>query len=66
MMGHKKKSEKRDSNPRPQPWQGCALPTELFSHFHLFLRQRKGTTFFKTDKEKMKFFCKNKIFIATI
>ena len=29
--GHKKKSEKRDSNPRPQPWQGCALPTELFS-----------------------------------
>ena len=25
-------SEKRDSNPRPQPWQGCALPTELFSH----------------------------------
>ncbi len=24
-------SEKRDSNPRPQPWQGCALPTELFS-----------------------------------
>jgi hypothetical protein len=24
------KSGKRDSNPRPQPWQGCALPTELF------------------------------------
>ena len=24
-------SEKRDSNPRPQPWQGCALPAELFS-----------------------------------
>ena len=23
---------KRDSNPRPQPWQGCALPAELFSH----------------------------------
>src|ERR1035437_6057685 len=23
-------SGKRDSNPRPQPWQGCALPTELF------------------------------------
>ena len=30
--GHKKKSEKRDSNPRPRPWQGRALPTELFSH----------------------------------
>ena len=25
-----KLSGKRDSNPRPQPWQGCALPTELF------------------------------------
>ena len=23
-------SEKRGSNPRPQPWQGCALSTELF------------------------------------
>ena len=26
-------SEKWDSNPRPQPWQGCALPTELLSRF---------------------------------
>ena len=26
-----RKSEKRDSNPRPRPWQGRALPTELFS-----------------------------------
>src|SRR5688572_14351076 len=25
-----RQSGKRDSNPRPQPWQGCALPTELF------------------------------------
>lgn len=25
-------SEKRDLNPRPRPWQGRALPTELFSH----------------------------------
>ncbi len=24
-------SEKRDSNPRPRPWQGRALPTELLS-----------------------------------
>ena len=30
-------SEKRDSNPRPQPWQGCALPTELFSHYFYLL-----------------------------
>ena len=27
-------SGKRDSNSRPQPWQGCALPTELFPHCH--------------------------------
>ena len=25
-------SGKRDSNSRPQPWQGCALPAELFPH----------------------------------
>ena len=24
-----KESGKRDLNSRPQPWQGCALPTEL-------------------------------------
>ena len=27
---HWQESGKRDSNSRPQPWQGCALPTELF------------------------------------
>src|SRR5690606_12413676 len=31
-------SGKRDSNSRPQPWQGCALPTELFPH-EFFLRR---------------------------
>ena len=31
-------SGKRDSDPRPQPWQGCALPTELFPHFLSFER----------------------------
>ena len=25
-------SGKPGSNRRPQPWQGCALPTELFPH----------------------------------
>ena len=25
-------SGKGDSNSRPQPWQGCALPAELFPH----------------------------------
>ena len=32
-------SEKRGSNPRPRPWQGRALPTELFSHEHYKLEQ---------------------------
>ena len=31
----KKKSGKRDSNSRPRPWQGRALPTELFPQFFL-------------------------------
>ncbi len=31
LSGIFKMSEKRDSNPRPRPWQGRALPTELFS-----------------------------------
>ena len=30
-------SGKRDSNSRPQPWQGYALPTELFPHIEQFL-----------------------------
>jgi hypothetical protein len=30
--GFNKWSGKRDSNPRPRPWQGRALPTELFPH----------------------------------
>ncbi len=29
-------SGKRDSNSRPQPWQGCALPTELFPQILTF------------------------------
>ena len=29
---HKKKSDRRDSNPRPPPWQGGVLPTVLLSH----------------------------------
>ncbi len=41
-------SEKRDSNPRPRPWQGRALPTELFSRFaRRFCRLRcKGRYYF--------------------
>ena len=35
-LGHILKwSGKRGSNSRPRPWQGRALPTELFPHHHL-------------------------------
>ena len=33
-------SGKRDSNPRPLPWQGNALPAELFPHCHCLLGHR--------------------------
>ena len=33
-------SEKRGSNPRPRPWQGRALPTELFSHVKFYEKER--------------------------
>ncbi|GEM_PF-6917849 len=47
-------SGKRGSDPRPQPWQGCALPTELFPHFNPVPCgwDCKGTEFFL----KCKFF----------
>ena len=36
------KSGKRDSDPRPQPWQGCALPTELLPQiFHFIVKRRR-------------------------
>ena len=32
---HRIWSGKRDSNSRPPPWQGDALPTELFPHYEI-------------------------------
>jgi hypothetical protein len=34
-------SERRVSNSRPQPWQGCALPTELLSHLLLLFQRTR-------------------------
>ena len=31
------KSDRRDSNPRPPPWQGGVLPTVLLSHIKYVL-----------------------------
>ena len=55
-------SGKRDSDPRPQPWQGCALPTELFPHFKLLTRSTllqmrcKGNAFFLKPQTFWTFF----------
>ena len=60
----KKESGKRDSDPRPQPWQGCALPTELFPLISSCSEGIsldcgcKGTTFFRTAKTFQRFFSK--------
>ncbi len=35
-------SGKRDSNPRPRPWQGRALPTELFPHYRHLTHGESG------------------------
>ena len=59
-------SGKRDSNSRPRPWQGRALPTELFSHLLCLKRTSflfcdcKDTSFFLTSKNIVKKL-KNKI-----
>ena len=41
-------SGRRGSNSRPQPWQGCALPTELLPHFSVW--DCKGTNKIETSK----------------
>ena len=50
-------SGKRDSNPRPRPWQGRALPTELFPQYvkinisKYFIRECKFKRFFHYAKD---------------
>ena len=52
-------SERRDSNPRHQPWQGCTLPTELLSHKLLIiianLSQKVNILPLKIDKNNLLF-----------
>ena len=64
----KKMSGKRDSDPRPRPWQGRALPTELLPHCSLCEKHSpececKGTAFFLTCKLFEAFFSKNLHFL---
>ena len=44
-------SGKRDSNPRPRPWQGRALPTELFPQY--FSRTKNKEPRQKTKNSKL-------------
>ena len=61
-------SGKRDSDPRPQPWQGCALPTELFPRFFLVwkaslsIADAKVLLFLELPKLFSRFFQKNIVF----
>ena len=67
-------SGKRDSNSRPQPWQGCALPTELFPHIRTFVLfcECKGNLFFLFCNSYYNFFycssyvSSNKVIYITI
>ena len=46
VVRQKKRSGKRDSNSRPRPWQGRALPTELFpQNFLLKLLSKRSLAF---------------------
>ena len=65
-------SGKRDSNSRPQPWQGCALPTELFPQLvclrHFSKCAAKVLCFFEPANLFLvffsfkAFFCPNRVF----
>ena len=58
----KKKSGKRDSNSRPRPWQGRALPTELFPQFLFFISSIRTLLFLKAGAKVLLFFDIHKFF----
>ena len=58
----KKKSGKRDSNSRPRPWQGRALPTELFPQFLFFISSIRTLLFSKAGAKVLLFFHIHKFF----
>ena len=51
----KKWSGKRGSNSRPRPWQGRALPTELFPHNLVILNGARGQTWTGTPRKARDF-----------
>ena len=57
-------SGKRDSNSRPQPWKGCALPTELFPR-KPGEKKRFGIANIRAKNQKPKFSAKKNCRPAT-
>src|SRR5580692_7436843 len=47
-------SGRRGSNSRPQPWQGCALPTELLPHCAAYCCQFTATTLLLLRRFKLR------------
>ena len=58
----KKKSGKRDSNSRPRPWQGRALPTELFPQSFTIKVRSFRLHFWKAGAKVLLFFDIRKFF----
>ena len=62
------KSARRDSNPRPQPWQGCTPPTEPLALitrivFGTSLAERSITQFFTIVNNFLQFFISSTIYL---
>ena len=49
-------SERRDSNSRPRPWQGRALPTELLSHYPQTLSRLRSANIDRNAYSASRFF----------
>ena len=70
MLSHysSKESDRRGSNPRPQPWQGCTLPAEPLSHIFNSLSEQYiiYTTFVRLSTLFFNFFKFSQIFLFFI
>ena len=56
VLFHATESARRDSNPRPRPWQGRAPPTEPLAHFRGLFTRRKSLYY--SFSRVVNYFCK--------
>ena len=61
-LSENKKSARRDSNPRPRPWQGRAPPTEPLAH--IVFSQTQAILYYKLSYLSTLFFIFSTIFSA--